>query len=475
MKKIHIALISAAAVILMISLVIGALSLYSNQRTLPKGTTLAGWEVGGMDTDEVRAALTERLSSLHSIPLTLTAEGSTELNISLKEAGVTYDAKPFLQAMQDLTEGGLLERVKTRRNFPLHWTLNVHLDISSLQHRLTPAWEKETFGEPVNATRRITEDDRVLYTPETSSRKVDWTALAKSLEAVVPADFTQLEQAPGKGITVAVPLTIMKPVITLKSLQDEGIERKIAEFSTSLGSSGPGRSYNVEAAAKAVDGTVLPPGGIFDYGKAIQKAKKLYGFREAPVIVNGKLQPGTGGGICQVSSTLYNTALHSGLEIVERRNHSLPVSYLPKGQDATFAEGSINFRFRNNTGKYLLIKSVVQNRMLTVKMFGTFPENVSYLIESETVRTLNPTEKVLYDSSLAPGTTMILDSGKTGYIVETYITRLVDGKPVEKKKLSRDVYRAQTRLIAVNHEGARKQALPEAEERPILEDGVRSE
>ncbi|WP_410512576.1 VanW family protein [Paenibacillus sp. BR2-3] len=475
MKKIHIALIAATALLLVISLVLGALHLYIGQRTLPKGTTLAGWEVGGMDRDGVRSELAEQVKALHSLPLVLTTEGNTELKLTLKEAGITYDAEPFLQGLQELTEGGLLERVKARRNFPQDWSLSVHLDIKDLQLSLSPAWEKETFGVPVDATRRITEDDRVLYTPETSSRKVDWTALEKSLQAIVPKDFKQLKLLQDKGITAKVPLTVLKPAVTVKALKEEGIERKIAEFSTSLGASGPGRIYNVDAAAKAVNGTVLPPGGIFDYGKAIEKAKKLYGFREAPVIVNGKLQPGTGGGICQVSSTLYNAALHSGLEIVERRNHSLPVSYLPKGQDATFAEGYINFRFRNNTGKYLVVKAAVQNRNLTVKMFGTLPRDVSYVIESEIVQTLSPADKIVNDSSLPPGSLRVIESGKTGYVVETYITRLVDGKPIEKKKLSRDVYRAQKRLVAVNNAGTGKTTTPEETQRPLLEDGVSSE
>ncbi|MFC6648253.1 VanW family protein [Paenibacillus rhizoplanae] len=211
----------------------------------------------------------------------------------------------------------------------------------------------------------------------------------------------------------------------------------------------------------------------FDYGKAIQKAQTEYGFREAPVIVNGKLQPGTGGGICQVSSTLYNAALRSGLEIVERRNHSLPVSYLPKGQDATFAEGYINFRFRNNTGKYLIIKSEVQGRTLTIKLFGTFPKNVNYSIESRTVEVLPPTDKYVSDASLPKGGTRVLLAGKTGYVVETYITRHVDGAAVERNLLSRDTYYAQKRIIAINRGGMSQSAQPDSPRRQLVEDGVK--
>ncbi|MEK5025645.1 VanW family protein [Paenibacillus sp. FSL M7-1046] len=474
MKKIHAALIALIGLILAGSLFTGALHLYGSQKTIPKDTYLAGWNIGGMDIGEVRNGLNTRLEALEAVPLILKAEGNTELTLTLKQAGMTYEAEHFLRGLKELTEGRLLDRVRARRSFPRSWSFGAHLEISQLQNSLSPAWERESFGIPVDATRRITEDDRVVYTPEKTSYEVDWHGLELALRAALPTRLSTVDSLQGKGITLEVPLAVQEPAVTLRALKDQGIERKITQFSTSLGTSGPGRSFNVEAAAKAVNGTMLPPGAVFDYGKAIEKAQVEYGFREAPVIVNGKLQPGTGGGICQVSSTLYNAALRSGLEIVERRNHSLPVSYLPKGQDATFAQGYINFRFRNNTGKYLIIKAAVQGRTLTVKLFGTFPKNVSYAVHSQTVEVLPPTDKYVGDSSLPPGGTRVLQNGKTGYVVETYITRYEDGKAVEKTKLSRDVYPAQKRVIAINRGGMSKSTLPESPKKQLVEDGVRS-
>ncbi|MDG0794617.1 VanW family protein [Cohnella ginsengisoli] len=126
-------------------------------------------------------------------------------------------------------------------------------------------------------------------------------------------------------IEFRLPVVQVKPEITTASLQAQGIARKIAEFSTSFAASGEGRIHNVKATADALDGTMLLPGETFDYGAVVAKARRDYGYRAAPVILKGKLVPGIGGGICQVSSTLYNAVLRaSGLQIVERRNHSLP-------------------------------------------------------------------------------------------------------------------------------------------------------
>lgn len=475
MKKIHAALIIVISIIFIGSLIYGGFYLYGHKSTLPKGTTLAGWDVGGLKITEVASELDKQLSALESIPLVLKIEENSELTLTLNKAGMTYEAAAFKQGLKDLTEGTLWDRVRARYSYPQKWSLEAHLVITQLQGILNPAWERESFGDPVDATLRITGDDRIVYTPEKTSLQVDWTGLETSIWAAAPTSFNHLSTLLEKGITLEVPLEIMQPDITLKALKEQGIERKIVQFSTSLGASGPGRVYNVEAAAKIVDGTVLPPGAIFDYGKAIEKAKSEYGFREAPVIVNGRLQAGIGGGICQVSSTLYNAALRTGLEIVERRNHSLPVNYLPKGQDATFSEGYINFRFRNTTGKYLVIKAAVQGRSLTVKLFGTFPQNVTYKVHSQTVEVLQPVNKYVNDPSLPRGGSRVIQNGKTGYVVETYVTRFVDGKSTEVKKVSRDVYHAQKRLIAINRGGVSQSTIPEAPRRQMVEDGVRSE
>lgn len=474
MKKIHAALIALIALILIGSLLVGGLHLYASQQSIPKGTRLGGLEIGGMDIQEFRKDIGPRLSEIEAIPLILKTQGNTAMSLTLKQAGFTFEAEDFLRGLQSLTDGGLLERARARRSFQDNWSLHAHVEISRLQSILSPAWETETFGVPIDATRRITADDRVVYSPDQTSYEVEWQEFELALQAAVPTRFSSLEILKDKGIALEIPLAVKWPAVTLKALQEQGIERKITQFSTSLGVSGPGRSYNVEAAAMAVNDTVLPPGAVFDYGKAIEKAQAQYGFREAPVIVNGKLQPGTGGGICQVSSTLYNAALRTGLEIVERRNHSLPVSYLPKGQDATFSQGYINFRFRNNTGKYLIIKAEVQGRTLTVKLFGTFPKNISYAVHSQTVELLQPADKYVSDASLPRGGTRVVQNGKIGYVVETYITRYEDGKAVEKKKLSRDVYPAQKRVIAINRGGMSRSVIPETPKKPLVEDGVRS-
>lgn len=478
MKKIHLGLIILISTLLMGSLISGWIFLYINQNTVPKNVEIAGWPVGEQKIDDVIDQLDQHLKQLENTPVVVSAdiqEGFDSLHVTLKEAGVSYHAEEVIQALQQLKEGSWTERLQHRRTFPLKWTITATYNPAPLKNKWSLAWQEEHFGLPENAVRTITTDDRVLLKPEVTAARIDWEGLTKLLTAAIPRDLSTIyisTSAP-HSISLKLPLLKLAPEITIQSLKEEGIDRKIIEFSTPLGASGPGRVHNVSAAAKAVDGMILAPGDIFDYGEIIREAEQQYGFKEAPVIVNGALVPGIGGGICQVSSTVYSAAVRTGLEIVERRNHSLPVSYLPKGQDATFAEGAINFRFRNSTGKHLLIHAAVADRSLTVKFFGTFPENITYDIVSETVKVLAIPDKIIQDNSLPVGSRSIVQQGKEGYTVHTYQIKKVDGAVVEKKLLSKDTYRPQNRIIAV-HNGAAGDSEPSPQAPDVVEDGLNS-
>lgn len=277
-----------------------------------------------------------------------------------------------------------------------------------------------------------------------------------------------------KPIHIRLPVYDKQPETTIATLKNQGIERKIMEYSTTFNDQAEGRLHNVRSTASVLNEQLLKPGEVFDYAKMIELAEKQYGFKEAPVIVNGKLVPGVGGGICQVSTTLYNAILRTGLEVVERRNHSLPISYAPLGQDATFSSGHINFKFRNNTGSHLLIITQTSTNGLTVKLFGKIPPNISYDIISKTVETLPPTIKYVHNPALKDGQQKTIQSGRPGYIVETYRYKKQDGKVIATEKISRDRYSPQPTIISSNQEKKQSGSSDESSpERPFVEDGIK--
>ncbi len=477
MRKVHLLVVSVLTVLLTASAIYGGLLLYASADTVPSGTVVGGLEVGGLPLAEALDKLESRIAELRKQTVEFTfvdiENKAAKAILTWEQAGVSWDAPDFRTELMSLSAGSVWERAKTRKNFAETWELLASFQPSDLKKILSPEWEKEHFGSPVNAVRSIAADDSIRYLPGRTAQRIDWESLVLLMQAAIPGSSSGSRGA----AEITIPLTTVQPAVTVESLKREGIRRKIAEFSTGLQTSGAGRLHNVEAAARSIDGMVLPPDGIFDYAKVVEDAEQSYGFREAPVIFGGKLVPGVGGGICQVSSTLYNAAVRAGLDMVERRNHSLPVSYVPLGQDATFAQGYINFRFQNTSGKHLLISAQVADGRLTVKLFGELPDNVTYDIESRTTDILTAPDKYVANPDLPAGSREIVLQGKPGYIVETYRVKYVDGKPAATTRLSRDTYPAQPNIIAVprsaggddNGDGGKKSV----QEAPrVLEDGI---
>ena len=482
MKKLHLSLIATIAALLLASTAWGLMMSYASQDTVPDGTVVDGVPIGGLQIDQSIEKLEEAWTAFEATELTITANltKDKQQTWSLGELGFRVNREPVLQAVQSLREGSLLERARYRFTFPREHRMKLAWNTKQFEARIRNQWGWLDQSKTADATRRITTEDKIIYHNHREAYRIDmpvlsehvrsWTADVWHQSGSDGADPTSSE---GGTATLKLPIRIVQPELTLQKLKAQGVERKIAWHTTDYSASPVGRAFNVEATARTLQDWVLAPGEIFDYDKVIASAQAQYGFREAPVILNGELVPGIGGGICQVSSTLYQAALLAGLEIVERRNHSLPVSYMPLGQDATFSEGVINFRFRNTTGKHLVIRTETKNRKLTIKLFGSLPSNITYRISSNTVKTIDPPTREVPSAKASPGRNVRLTKGKPGYVVETYRTKLIDGKEVARERISRDTYKATPHTIGVAGDGISEDeatVAPPAE--MLLEDGI---
>ncbi|MBW7474963.1 VanW family protein [Paenibacillus oenotherae] len=471
---------------------------YASKDTIPGGVVLQGrsgmedgsvslgsstiFAIGGLTIDAALEQIQHRTDALRNLKFTLQANGKKQNKTwTLSQLGVHIDTKDAAAVISKLTAGNMWDRLQYRRQFPANIHFELRWNKEQFKKQVRSVWGMLDANEPVNATRTITSDERIVYTPHQNAYRLDMNRLL--IEAQTALENAAAEQWGAAGeaadIVLPLPLRTVQPNVTLERLKSEGIERKIASFTTDFSSSGKGRTYNVSMVAKTLNDWQLAPDEVFDYRKVISLTRDKYGFREAPVILNGELVPGIGGGICQVSSTLYNAALLAGLEMVERRNHSLPVSYLPKGRDATFAEGAINFRFKNTTGKHVIIRTSTSGRKLTVMLFGTLPHNIKYKIQSATVKVIEPPVKEIPSSIVPAGERLLMKTGKPGYIIETYRIALQDGKEVSRTRISRDTYKAQPTVYSISPEHSGPRAI-KSEDGPgsrkqLLEDGVRSE
>jgi vancomycin resistance protein VanW len=249
-------------------------------------------------------------------------------------------------------------------------------------------------------------------------------------------------------LVVQLPVEADRPDVTADDLRE--IDTLLARFSTRFNPGKRDRTHNLVLAARSMDGIVVKPGREFSYNDTVGPRVLTRGFREAPIFVRGKMEPGVGGGICQVSSTLYNAVLLAGLKVVERAPHSRTVPYVSAGRDATVAYGLRDFRFENVGSAAVGILTHINGSQLTVDIYGSARDKKNISVFTGPVAYHGGAgEKTVIDTGLAPGARKVIDKGSKGASVTVY--RKVtdsDGKVVTEV-VSRDRYPKQDTIVAV--------------------------
>jgi vancomycin resistance protein YoaR len=212
-------------------------------------------------------------------------------------------------------------------------------------------------------------------------------------------------------------------------------EMVIAGYFTSLKGRTPNQIHNLKLAAEAIDGVIVNPGEIFSFNKRVGPWSRDKGYRKAPVSYTGLMVPAWGGGVCQVSSTLYNAVLLAGLEIVERGAHYWEPNYIPAGRDAAVAYGQLDLRFRNNFPKPIRIRAEVRGEKLLVEILSRYkpPYKVEVITKE---REIEPPSYVL------AGGEEVFPPGRSGCEVEVYRIFLRGGEEVRRELISIDEYPA---------------------------------
>ena len=217
----------------------------------------------------------------------------------------------------------------------------------------------------------------------------------------------------------SIPLRTTYPNVTTNMIGTEAFPDVLSEFSTKYAASNKNRTTNLILAANKINGTVLMPGETFSYNKTVGERTIAAGYKEAPIYIEGRVENGLGGGICQITTTLYNAALYANLEIIERRNHQFVPSYANASRDATVVYGAIDFKFKNNRDYPIKILCSVSNGIANFKILGLKTEN-DYEVEI---------------TSRVTGTT------KTSIYSEGYKTLKKNGTVISTEIISKDTYK----------------------------------
>ena len=257
------------------------------------------------------------------------------------------------------------------------------------------------------------------------------------------------------GEEYVIPLKVVYPKVSTNQIGNEAFPDQLATFSTKFSTKNTNRSTNIRLAVKKINGSVLMPGQSFSYNQTVGKRTIAAGFKVAGVYANGEVTEGVGGGICQVSSTLYNSVLLSNLEVVERHNHSFNPGYVPAGQDATVSWGGPDFKFKNNRSYPVRIVASVSGGTITVQIFGMKQDDdYTVRIKSSVIGSIPFKTTYKTDGSLAPGETKVLQKGSNGVKSVTYKILSKNGQEVSRKEISRDIYNPHNKIIATGGEAA---------------------
>ena len=245
-----------------------------------------------------------------------------------------------------------------------------------------------------------------------------------------------------------IPLKITKPKKTINNLGEEAFPDLLATFSTRFDGSNYNRNTNIKLAAKKVNGTVILPGEKFSFNTIVGSRTIEAGFKEGTAYVGGKVVPDVGGGVCQVSSTIYNTALLANMQIVERSNHMFTTGYVAASRDATVYYGSLDFVFKNSRKYPIKMVASANGGVCKVSIYGIKEEKeYEVIIQSKITSYINPTTIYKEDPTLEEGKEIVEQTAITGCRSEGYKILKLNGKIVSQTLLSKDTYKSRNKIV----------------------------
>ncbi len=267
---------------------------------------------------------------------------------------------------------------------------------------------------------------------------VDFKISIEEAEKIIKEDKQEYE----------IPLKVTKPKKTIANLGEEAFPDLISTFSTRFDASDYNRNVNIKLAAKKVNGTVIMPGENFSFNTIVGSRTIEAGFKEGTAYIGGKIVPDVGGGVCQVSSTIYNTALLANLKIVERSNHMFTTGYVAASRDATVYYGSLDFVFKNTRKYPIKLVASASGGVCKVSIYGIKEENeYEVVIQSKVISYINPTTIYKEDITLEEGKEVEEQSAITGCRSEGYKILKKNGKVISTTLLSKDTYNSRNRIV----------------------------
>ena len=365
-------------------------------------------------------------------------EGSN-LIITKGKEGIKIDTENLLQKIKDKL--GNINETNDIIEIPVINEKPQDIDIQKIHD--------EIYKEPVDAY--------ITQNPTTVHPNVNGVNFAISVE-----EATKLLEEDKEEYRVPLKITVANK--TIRDLGEEAFPDVLGTFTTRYDATNKNRSNNISLAAQKINGTVILPGETFSYNKTVGKRTKAAGFKEAGAYAGGKVIQEVGGGICQVSSTLYNAVVYANLEITERSNHCFESSYVAAGRDATVSWGTLDFKFKNNRQYPVKIEASANSGVNKITIKGIKEEKeYEVVIQSKVTSIIQMPVQYQENSDMNEGEERIIQYGHNGCTSVTYKILKLNGATISTELMSTDYYKPLERII---EKGTKKVLPQEPEEKP---------
>lgn len=489
--KINPPMIIAAALIVLVLIVSVVTVVKSKSNVIFSGVTAGGIDLSGMTIDQAEKALTEKIISTADERIIIKADGD-EFSATYRDFGASYDIHKTAEDAFAYGHDGFFSSIipVLKSVFGGETKIELSVIINDRVFDKTMA-ENTDYDKSVEASFSLTDSSVEVtngvgaYTinPVTAKKtlvammkNLDFSTLTFEKENIEPIPFdidiitenysdepaaasyardslgeiyitpgrekvtVDVKEArdiiknhtlPGESYSIPAHVELVGP--TERELTDALFRDKLSSFSSSYSTSDSNRSTNVALASKSIDNKVLLPGESFSYNDTLGKRTPEAGYKMAGAYANGQSVQQYGGGICQVSSTLYNAVLLANLKINQRTCHMFKVGYVPLGRDATADYGTVDFVFSNDTDYPIKISShTTSSKQVVCEIIGTKTENFTVTLETTDVVAVPFSTKIVEDPELLEGTEKITERGSDGAKCSLYRIVSVDGKEVSR-------------------------------------------
>jgi len=395
------------------------------------GKTLA--EAKDMITSKNQAAISKKNINIKTPVKTYT------LNFAKMNAGYNID-EAVNEAFAYGKDFSLRERYKLIKN-PVSKVLSLKFTYDAKPvTQLISEIKKDVDSTPVNGSISRS-NGKFNITPDKKGYTLMDANLEKEVLSKISGDITKPD------ILVNAEIKTVLASITKEKLQT--INTTLSSFSSNFKTSASGRSTNITLATKSINGLLLMPGESFSFNGTVGKRTAAKGYKPAPVDIGTKVSTDYGGGICQVSTALYNAVMRSNIKSTERNHHSIPSTYIPLGMDATVDWGNLDYKFVNTLAYPIYIESIVSNKVLTFNIYSNSSLNSrSYKFVNDVYEAVQPgPTKYIDDPSLLVGQIVQDQFPLVGYKVRSYIDTIENGKVINHELIANDKYTLKAEVI----------------------------